>query len=407
MKLTRNLNNERRITLASYIVLEPAKNGKPRIKITVELGYDEETGKRIRKYKTVTLNSLSDRSIKKAITEFEITVSKMDIEQIVESITFADFRQRWMDNYVRLDLSPATKSHYLRILNTGTFEKFDDMRMKKIKKFHIVEYFSNEKKEGRKNLSNKFSILKSIFAKAVEWEIINENPMSGIKAPHVEPRKKELEFYDAHQLSQMLEAINNLNLKYRVIYKLACLVGLRESEITALRLEKINFVNNTILIDQALKYDTEGKSELILGPTKNKKSRIVAVPEKFMEEIKEQVHAQKKLKIKSGNAWKPMKDENGKDIDFLVTSQIVLGYPILPSSLGSTWHRHAKKLGLPKLNFHALRHSCASYLLSNDANFKIIQEQLGHSDVGLTMNTYSHLTKEDKRAAIELFNKIL
>ncbi len=52
--------------MASYKELEPAKNGKPRIKITVELGYDEETGKRLRKYKTVTLNSLSDRAIKKS-----------------------------------------------------------------------------------------------------------------------------------------------------------------------------------------------------------------------------------------------------------------------------------------------------------------------------------------------------
>jgi len=136
--------------LASYVVLEPAKNGKPRIKITVELGYDEETGKRIRKYKTVTLNSLTDRSIKKAITEFEIKVSQMDIEQITETITFAEFRQRWIDNYVRLDLSPATKSHYLRILNTGTFDRFDNIKMKKIKKFHIVEYFSEEKKKDGK-----------------------------------------------------------------------------------------------------------------------------------------------------------------------------------------------------------------------------------------------------------------
>ncbi|KOS61697.1 site-specific integrase [Lysinibacillus agricola] len=393
--------------MASYRELEPAKNGKPRIKITVELGYDEETGKRIRKYKTVTLNSLSDRAIKKAITEYEIEVSKLDVIQITESITFMEFRNRWLDNYVRLDLSPATKSHYVRILNTGTFDMFDSMKMKKIKKFHIVEYFSEEKKEGRKNLSNKFSILKSIFAKAIEWEIINENPMNGIKAPHVEPRQRELEFYDSEHLSQMLEAINSLNLKYRVIYKLACLVGLRESEIAALRLEKINFVNNTILIDQALKYDTEEKSELILGPTKNKKSRIVNVPQKFMDEIKEQVNDQKKLKIRSGNAWKPMKDDDGKDIDFLVTSQRFLGYPIVPSAISNTWRRHSKKLELPKINFHALRHSCASYLLSNDANFKIIQEQLGHSDVGLTMNTYSHLTKEDKKTAIDLFNKIL
>ncbi|MGE7114266.1 hypothetical protein [Lysinibacillus sp. NPDC047702] len=154
--------------MASYKELELAKNGKPRIKITVELGNDEETGKRIRKYKSVTLNSLSEHAIKKAITEFEIEVSKMEILQDTESITFKEFCNRWLDNYVRLDLSPATKSHYVRTLNTGTFNNFDNMKMKKIKKIHIVEYFSEEKKEGRKNLSNKYGVLKSIFAKAVE-----------------------------------------------------------------------------------------------------------------------------------------------------------------------------------------------------------------------------------------------
>ncbi|MGE7091254.1 tyrosine-type recombinase/integrase [Lysinibacillus sp. NPDC048646] len=376
--------------MASYKELAPSKNGNPRIKITVELGYDEETGKRIRKYKTVTLSSLTDRAIKKAITEFEIEVSKVDITLTTEHITFKEFCNSWMDNYARVDLSPATKSHYLRILKPGTFEKFDNMKIKKIKKFHIVEYFSEEKKEERKNLGNKYNVLKSIFSKASEWELIKENPMAGVKEPYVEPRQKTLQFYDANQLSIMLEAIKSLNLKYRVIYKLAALVGLRESEIAAIRLEKINFVNNTILIDQALKYDTEEKSVLVLGNTKNKQARIVNVPQKFMDEIKEQVIAQKKLKIKSGEAWKPMKDDTDDDIDFLITSQRYLGYPITPSSISTMWRRQSTKLKLPNINFHALRHSCASYLLSNNTNFKIIQEQLSHNNVGMTINTYSH-----------------
>ncbi|MGE7114083.1 tyrosine-type recombinase/integrase [Lysinibacillus sp. NPDC047702] len=103
-----------------------------------------------------------------------------------------------------------------------------------------------------------------------------------------------------------------------------------------------------------------------------KKARIVNVPEKFMDEIKEQVLAQKKMKIKSENAWKPMKDDDGNDIDFLITSQKRLGYPFVPSVLSLTWRSHLKKLELPEINFHALRHSCASYLLSNNINFKII-----------------------------------
>lgn len=392
--------------MASYKVLEPSKSGKPRIKITVEQGYDEETGKRIRKYKTVTLNSLSDRAIKKAITEFEIEASKMPTSQNIDSITFKDFTQRWMDNYVKIDLSPTTKTLFQNLLKSGTFEKLDNIKLSKIKKIHIIEYFAEEKKNGRKNLGNKHSVLSSIFSTAVSWGLIEYSPMRGIKEPYVEPKHKEMQFYDSEQLELMISKISTLKLKYRVMYKLAALVGLRESEIAAIRLEKINFTNNTILIDQALKYDAEIKS-LVLGPPKNKKARTVDIPQKFMLEIKEQVNAQRKLKLKSGNAWKAMKDENGNDIDFLVTNQKRLGYPIAPSTFGTLWNIHSKKLKLPKINFHALRHSCASYMLSNNTNFKIIQEQLGHSNISQTINTYSHLTEKDKKKAIELFDRIL
>lgn len=60
--------------MASYRVLKHTKAGKPRIEITIELGYGDD-GERIRKYKTITLNSLSDRAIKKANTDLEIATA--------------------------------------------------------------------------------------------------------------------------------------------------------------------------------------------------------------------------------------------------------------------------------------------------------------------------------------------
>lgn len=390
--------------MASYKVLEPDKNGKPRIKITVELGY-ADSGKRIRKFKTVTLNSLSDRTINKAIRDYEIEVSNMEVDNNVENITFEKFTKRWMENYVEIDLSPNTLSTYRSIINTNTFEQFNDMKISKIKKIHIVEYFANEKKLGNKSLYSKYATLKSIFSRAIAWEVITENPIKGISAPYVEPKQKKLHFYDADQLEEMVLKLKSLKLKYRVMYKLAALVGLRESEIAAIRLEKINFSNNTILIDQALKYDKKkGAAKLILGPTKNKKARTVNVPANFMNEIKLQVTEQRKLKIKSGPAWKPMY-ESEQPIDFLFTNSY--GYPHTPSTLSSAWAKHSEKLGLPKLNFHALRHSCASYMVSKGVNFKIIQTQLGHKNIKETIDTYSHLTETDKTKAIELFNNIL
>lgn len=392
--------------MASYKELTPNKNGKPRIKITVEQGYDESTGKRLRKFKTVTLNSLSDRAIKKAITEFEIEVANMENINNIDNFTFKQFAKRWMETYVEVDLSPTTKSVYRNTLKSGNFECFFDMKMSKIKKFHIVNYFAEEKKAGNRSLVNKYALLKSLFGKAVEWDVIKENPTQGVKVPYVEPKNKELQFYDKQQLSHLMKTIENLNMKHRLMIKLAALAGLRESEIAAIQLDRINFKNNTILIDCAFKYDKErGNSKLVLGPTKNKKSRVVHINEELMKEIKSQVNEQKKLKIKSGSAWQPYVDNNKNALDFLFTSD--KGYPYIPGSICDRWAKIVKELNLPKLNFHGLRHSYASYLVSKGVNFKIIQEQLGHSNISETLDTYSHLTNEDKSKASELFSEIL
>lgn len=390
--------------MASYKVLEPDKNGKPRIKITVEQGYDEETGKRLRRFKTVTLNSLSERAIKKAITEFEIEVANMQVNKNIESITFGQFVDKWLENYVILDLTVKTRDVYKFHLKRGILDELGNYRLSKIKTFHIVECF----KKWRENDGNgstsvgKYTVLKSIFTKAMEWKIISENPMQGVKPPKV--NRKEKGFYDEYQLKYLFRIIEDINVSHKLKIKLAVLAGLRLGEISGIRLECLNFKNNTILIDRALHYDNE-KKKLLLGLTKNKKSRTVHVPAAFMKELEMYVKEQKKLKLKMGSAWQPMLDDDKQPIDFLFTNEI--GYPINPRSMSTTWARLVKKHQLPKITFHDLRHSYASYMVSKGVNFKIIQEQLGHSDIKITLNVYSHLTERDKQKASDLFDEIL
>jgi len=57
---------------------------------------------------------------------------------------------------------------------------------------------------------------------------------------------------------------------------------------------------------------------------------------------------------------------------------------------------------VPKIRFHDLRHTCATLLLSQEVNPKIVQERLGHSDIAMTLNRYSHVTPtmQDKVAQI-------
>src|SRR5690606_25169259 len=117
---------------------------------------------------------------------------------------------------------------------------------------------------------------------------------------------------------------------------------------------------NTILINKSLQYDKE-KKKLVLGSTKNKKARVVDIPDKFIEELKSYVVEQETIKNKMGRAWSPMIGEDGEEINFLFCRDN--GYPQNPRSAAAAWDRIVKKYELPKISFHNLRHSYASYSL--------------------------------------------
>src|SRR5690606_26514247 len=173
------------------------------------------------------------------------------------------------------------------------------MKISKIKTFHIVKFFKEQKEKKKRGLTGKYLVLKSIFSKAVTWEVITDNPMRKVDKPEDRPRYRELEFYDDNQLNKLLKVLDKVYPKHRIQIKLAALIGLRIAEIAGIRIENINFNDNTILIDKTLQYDKEKKT-FFLGPTKTKKPRIVHLPEKFVPELKEFVLQQKKLRIASG-----------------------------------------------------------------------------------------------------------
>jgi integrase len=66
-----------------------------------------------------------------------------------------------------------------------------------------------------------------------------------------------------------------------------------------------------------------------------------------------------------------------------------------------------KQSGLRKIRFHDLRHSCASLLLANGVQMKLIQEWLGHSDISTTSNIYTHVDSESKKLSADAIAKAL
>ncbi|MCR4426023.1 MAG: site-specific integrase [Firmicutes bacterium] len=63
--------------------------------------------------------------------------------------------------------------------------------------------------------------------------------------------------------------------------------------------------------------------------------------------------------------------------------------------------------GVKKIRFHDLRHTCATLLLAHGTNPKIVQERLGHSNISMTLDRYSHVTPTMQRDAAQVMGDIL
>ena len=84
-----------------------------------------------------------------------------------------------------------------------------------------------------------------------------------------------------------------------------------------------------------------------------------------------------------------------------------VGTPIDGISVTRRFQRILRRAGLPHQRFHDLRHACASLLLSQGVSARVVMETLGHSQISLTLNTYSHVIPALGRLAAERMDEVL
>ncbi|WP_172954370.1 site-specific integrase [Solibacillus sp. R5-41] len=386
--------------MASYEILTPTKDGKPRIKVLVEYGYDEH-GKRLRKRKTITLPMLSEANIINAIAQFEksLGIGTPIFENPLKR-TFHSFSEEFMLNYVQQELKVKSRNTYENYLKQGITSYFGHMLLSKITTGLVNHFFLEQKANKAGSLVEKFVLLKSMFNKAIEWGYIQSNPCDKAVKPK-RAKSKRINFYTESQIQHLLAVLPKFHIKHQLQTKIALFCGLRMTEIVALRFESLDFAHNTILVENTLQYD-KLSNRFFLDSTKTGENRLVYAPKTLIQELQAYIEQKKKKLDKLGDKFNPLLDDKGKAIYFIFSKDN--GYPNHPDRMSKQWSDIVIRHELPAITFHGLRHSYASYMLSKGINIKVIQEQLGHSNIRETLNTYSHVTREQKENATSLFD---
>jgi site-specific recombinase XerD len=127
------------------------------------------------------------------------------------------------------------------------------------------------------------------------------------------------------------------------------------------------------------------------GPKTQRSRRPVVMTEVAAAALRRHQAAQAAERIRAGAAW--------QDHDLVFPNSV--GRPLNPSNLRHcSFHTLLQRAGLPRMRFHDLRHSATTLLLELGIHPKVVSEMLGHSQIGITLDLYSHVTATMQQQAV-------
>ena len=132
-------------------------------------------------------------------------------------------------------------------------------------------------------------------------------------------------------------------------------------------------------------------------PKTQKSRRSVLVAPFALEALKEHRIRQLETKLKAGSNW--------QEHDYVFCT--LHGTHLNPNHIVDEFKKMLKQAGLPNIRFHDLRHSAATLLLSLGVHPKVVQELLGHTQIGITMDVYSHVLPGMQQDAMGKLNEVL
>ncbi|MFL8712591.1 tyrosine-type recombinase/integrase [Clostridioides sp. GD02377] len=281
-------------------------------------------------------------------------------------------RNSWVKNYI----VPFFKNIKLVDINPSLIQSF------------INDIFNSGSFESAKV---RCSFLGSVLKESYRLREITENPFDFVKFPTRE-NQFEIKVYDREEALLLIEKLNGSNIELPILLML--LLGLRIGEAIGLRWCDVDLDTCSVSVNQILIY-VNSKIDF-KEPKTLKSKRTLSVPKELVEKLKSEKLRQNKFKLQG-----TLENENN-----LICLNTNLS-PFIPSALRKTFYDFINKNNLRKIRIHDLRHTNASLLLLGGTNMKVVSERLGHTDIQITMNRYSHVLEEMDKEASDNLSKIL
>lgn len=351
----------------------------------IDVGRDPETGKRKQRwFKGGKTKKETQAALTKKLAELQNGTYVEKTNQTVGS-----FSLQWLQGK-KPSVRAGSFSVYQSYVNLYINRYIGKVPLQDLTARQIQKMYSDLSESIATNTIRKVhNTLQAILDEALSFGLISKNVARLIQAPS--STKSKMNYWNEEQVLTFLAVARKSRLY------IACLLGvttgMRVGEILGLRWQDIDFEREKLSIIQTLSQSGSEFSE-----TKTDGSRrSVALPDETLRSLKQHKVVISKEKLRVGSLY--------EDYDLVVCTS--LGKPVHPANFRNRWRKLVMQADVPYIRFHDLRHTHATLLLKQGVHPKIVSERLGHSNIQVTLNTYSHIMPGLQEEAVMNFNDFL
>lgn len=366
--------------------------------------YTDNTGKKRTLYGKT--QQIVKNKLKEAIRESD---SGMMVDK--NKITFNAWMKEWLEVYVKPTRRKNTYAGYYCRIHDHIIPAFPKVLLKDVRT-DMLQKFINEKgtggridgKEGGLSTSVLHSmkmIISSALRQAEDNNLISINPAKKIKMPR--KVRKDVSMLTREEQKKLEGSVMDSTSSISFAILLDLYTGLRLGELVALKLEDIDLAKKELRVRRSrstVQISGTGKTEIIESEPKTAKGkrviplndRIVKLLDKYIEERNATVEVMR-------SHWKSLGSTVWKDDGYLFLTR----YGTVPehTTMRDTLNRLLAKAEVKHIKFHALRHTFATRCIESGFDIRTLADILGHSDVSMTLNVYSHAMADHKRSNME------
>ena len=307
--------------------------------------------------------------------------------------TVKQYLEQWLEQVHKPAIREGSYVTYHSVLNKHVYPAIGHIPLQKLTPQQLQALYASVTEKGlsAKTVHVIHAILHKALDHAIKWGLIARNVCDSVSLPR--KTRHQIQPLTGEQCQKLLQVAQGH--KFEGLLTLAIATGMRRGELLALRWQDVDLERKTLQVRRTVD-QLPHRGYVENDPKTVRGTRQIVLPEFVITALQKQQEYQKELQRKAGNKW--------QDHDLVFSNDY--GEYVSPKYLWSKFKALLKEAKLPNIRFHDLRHSAATLLLTMGVHLKVVQELLGHSQISMTLDIYSHVLPSMQQEAMSKLDGI-